>query len=104
MRGLGNQKPEEREKRVDFGDAVISNCKYDCKKCLLKAEGCVFKVNSIRCEVAHQRLKKILDDEQTGVKDKDDDDEDSSLVDEEKNSMADYLKNLPTETEDVDSE
>jgi len=99
MKGLGNNKPNEKVERVDFGEAVVSNCKYNCEKCLLKAEGCHFTVNSLRCEIAHQRLKKILAEERDGVKEVDED-EDQSLVDDEKNSMADYLKNLPTETEE----
>jgi len=104
MKGLGGNKPNnENEKKVDFGEAVISNCRYNCKECLLKAEGCHFTVNSIRCEVAHQRLKKILDEDRDSIKETDDD-EDFDTVEDEKKSMADYLKNLPVEEEDDDSE
>jgi hypothetical protein len=104
MKGLGNNKPSGEEKRVDFGEAIISNCRYDCEQCLLKAEGCHFVVNSIRCEAAHQRLKKILAEERDGVKETDDD-ADPDTIEDEENSMAEYLKNLPMEGEDdVDSE
>jgi len=101
MRSLDGSKPVDRNvKRIDFGDAPISNCKYDCEKCLLKAEGCVFIVNTIRCEVAHQRLKRILEEDQ----EKEDEEEEvkktsenSSLVEDERKSLTDYMNSLEIE-------
>lgn len=50
---------KEPDKRPDFGDAPIANAKYDCAKCPLKAVGCTYIVNTLRCEITIKRLRKL---------------------------------------------
>ena len=96
MKPIFNHQPPP-ENRVDFGDAVISNAKNDCTKCLLKAEGCRFIVNSINCEIAIKRMKKILS-EKEDEKDKEEDETvGTDMLTEEKKSLAEYLSSLASE-------
>lgn len=96
MRPVFNNQPAP-EKRVDFGDAIISNAKYDCTKCLLKAEGCKFICNSINCTVAIKRMNKILDDNRDAKVEESSQQIDKSLEEEEKQSLKDYLNSLSSE-------
>jgi hypothetical protein len=92
--------PKKEDARPDMGAMPIANCKFDCSKCLLRAEGCTFLVNTLNCLCAQKRLKKILDDEKV----EEETGEDKDLKAEQDASLADYLKNLEAEPEGEDED
>lgn len=77
---------QEGKEKSNFGDAVISNSKYSCTKCPLKPLGCKFIVNSINCELANVRMRKILADEK-----------DKEMEKEENTALSDYFNTLGEE-------
>ena len=104
MKPLFNNQSTPKE-RVDFGDAVISNSKNNCEKCLLKVEGCKFVVNSINCEVAIKRMKKILSEKEDIIEKKEEGDLSPNLVEEEQQSVKDFLASLSSDdSEEVSNE
>jgi len=94
MKTLSGGNFEGKEKRVDFGDAVISNAKYDCSKCLLKKLGCKHNVNTLNCEIAIHRMRKTIDEYNS---------EDTELKKEQDSAIKDFLKNVQSQ-EDIDEE
>jgi hypothetical protein len=92
MRTLSGGGMPESDKRPDFGDAPICNAKYDCGKCRLKGVGCIHKVNTLNCEIAIMRMRKILDEQA----------DDADMEKEQNNSLKDFLKNLKSTDEEDD--
>ena len=95
----GNENPD-REKRPDFGDAIISNAHYDCNKCALKKVDCKFIPNSIHCVVAVKRLRKLIEEEQEKTETNA---HEETMADEEKKAVQDFLQDL-TKPSDKDKE
>ena len=93
MRTLSGGGLPESEKRPDFGDAPICNAKYNCAQCMLKKVGCTHKVNTLNCEIAIMRMRKILDEQV----------EDGEMQKEQDNSLKDFLGKLKT-TDDEDDD
>lgn len=77
---------QQGHKKIDFGDAVISNAKYSCAKCPLKKLGCTYVENSLNCEIANVRMRKILEEEN-----------DKKMENEQNSAMKDYLDSLGEE-------
>ncbi len=90
MKTLSGGNIPESEKRPDFGDSPISNAKYDCSKCLLKKVGCLFKVNTLNCEIAIHRMKKALDENVA----------ETEMEVEQNNAVREFLGNIKNVDED----
>jgi hypothetical protein len=92
----GQEKP--KNERVDMGAMPISNCKYDCTKCLLRGEGCKFLVNTLNCMVAQKRLQKLLAEEQ------DKEPEDNERDEDEKQTVKEFLDSISVTEDEEDEE
>ncbi len=97
MKSLSGNSPKPEERRPDMGDMPIANCHHDCEKCLLKKEGCQFKVNSLNCLIAIKRMNKLLEEE--GVEKKES--ETGGVTEEEQaKSLGEFIKELPVESDE----
>lgn len=83
--------PLPQRKRVDFGDAPISNARYNCEKCLL-AEECKFSVNTLNCEIANKRLKRLLAEGEVKTNTSEE------LKSEEEKSVKEFFNSIQTES------
>jgi len=93
MKTLSGGGLPESDKRPDMGDMPISNAKYDCTKCQLKQIGCKHIVNTLNCEIAIHRMRRILSEEK----------EDPEMANEQTKAVKNFLDTVKdTEEDDED--
>lgn len=94
MKTLSGGGLPESEKRPDMGDMPISNAKYNCAICKLKQVGCHYIVNTLNCEIAIRRMRKLLSEEK----------EDSEMADEQNKAVKNFLDTVKETNEEDDED